>query len=61
MSEEELEKFIAKVNSLKDLVASLDENPDRKDQLAACNTHQEVVEMARLWGFEISRRWGDLD
>ena len=29
------------------------------EQLAACDDHNSVVKLARSWGFEIARRWGD--
>ena len=28
-------------------------------QLSDCNDHNAVVALARQWGFEIGRRWGD--
>ena len=58
MSEEDLRKFILKVESLRELVASLAEMPERRKQLSLCKTHNEVVNLAKLWGYEISRQWG---
>ena len=29
--------------------------------LIECKTHKQVVELAREWGFEIGRRWGEND
>ncbi len=59
MSEAELTKFITKVNQLKLLVESLETEPGRREQLLKCRTHSEVVELARSWGYAISRRWGE--
>ena len=59
MSKADLLRFIQKVEQLQDLVASLDEIPSRRDRLSSCDTHDEVVEIARSWGFEIGRRWGE--
>ncbi len=59
MSEEDLRKFILKVESLRELVASLNELPERRKQLSLCKTHNEVVELAKSWGYEIGRQWGE--
>ncbi len=59
MAEVDLDKFIRKVESLNRLVSSLDEVPGRRDKLAACESHDQVVELAKSWGFDIGRRWGD--
>ena len=60
MSEADLSKFIQKVEDLKALVSSLDKVPGRRKQLASCDRHDQVVELASSWGFEIGRRWGDV-
>ena len=59
MTEYDLVKFKDKVNQLSSLVSSLDKIPGRREQLVSCKTHEEVVALASLWGYEISRRWGD--
>ncbi|QEY32060.1 Nif11 domain/cupin domain-containing protein [Synechococcus sp. RSCCF101] len=59
MAEEDLIRFLAKVASLQDLVRSLEAQPQRRQQLAACSHHNEVVQLARSWGFSIGTRWGD--
>ena len=59
MSEQELKKFIQKVNNLKDMVNSLEEIPERRVLLAACNSHDQVVLLAKKWGYDIGRRWGE--
>ncbi len=59
MSEQELEKFIQKVANLNELVRSLDAFPQRRKRLAACDTHDQVIALAKSWGYEISRRWGE--
>ncbi len=61
MSKEDLIKFIRKVKDLNSLIRSLDEYPDRRDSLAACENHDQVVALAKYWGFEIGRRWGEND
>jgi cupin 2 domain-containing protein len=59
LAEKDLQRFLQKVNHLNGLVQSLHEHPERRQQLAACDDHNSVVELARSWGFEIARRWGD--
>ncbi len=59
MSQEELSQFIKKVGQLKELVDSLEKVEGRKEILAKCEKHDEVVALARSWGYEIGRRWGD--
>ncbi|ABX09117.1 Nif11 family protein [Prochlorococcus marinus] len=59
MSKEDLRRFIEKVDQLNKMIDSLDQFPFRREQLSSCNTHEQVIELARTWGFQISRRWGD--
>ena len=46
-------------NSLRYLINSLEKFPERKELLASCSSHDEVVSLAKSWGFEIGRRWGE--
>lgn len=59
MAEADLERFLDKVGQLNALVASLEAQPDRRQRFAACTDHNQVVQLARDWGFEIGRRWGE--
>ena len=59
LAEKDLQRFLQKVTHLNGLVQSLHEYPERRHQLAACDDHNSVVQLARSWGFEIARRWGD--
>ncbi len=59
MSYEDLEKFTVKVKQLVLLVDSLNEIPSRRSELASCDNHEQVVELAKAWGFEIGTRWGE--
>ncbi len=61
MTEEDLQKFLFKVENLKNLVQSLEELPERRSLLVSCETHDQVVDLAKSWGYEIGRRWGDKD
>ena len=59
MAEHDLIRFLDKVGQLQALVKSLDADPERRDQLAACSSHNQVVAIAKGWGFDIGRRWGE--
>lgn len=59
MAEQDLIRFLDKVAQLQQLVSGLERDPERRDRLAACSCHNEVVDLARVWGYEIGRRWGE--
>ena len=59
MAEADLLRFLDKVQQLQRLVESLKHEPSRRQQLAHCHDHNAVVALARDWGFEIGRRWGE--
>ena len=59
MSEDDLKQFKMKVKDLNDLLASLENLPERKTKLESCQNHDEVVELAKSWGFNIGSRWGE--
>ena len=59
MAEHDLIRFLDKVGQLQALVKSLEHDQLRRDQLASCSSHNQVVAMAQAWGFDIGRRWGE--
>ena len=59
MAKEDLKRFLFKVQQLQELVNSLNEIPGRRELLEQCKDHDEVVNLAKTWGFEIGRRWGE--
>ena len=59
MSELELRLFIEKVSQLKAMVDSLENFPERRARLVECKNHDEVIKLAKSWGYEIGRRWGE--
>ena len=59
MSGKDLDRFLQKVQELNALVESLENYPNRKNLLAKCNHHDQVVELAKKWGYNIGRRWGE--
>lgn len=61
MAEKDLVRFLDKVAQLQQLVQSIETNPERRDQLASCSNHNQVVGLAHRWGYDIGRRWGEPD
>ena len=59
MTEENYTKFLYKVDQLNKLVELINENPDKYQLFINCKTHYEVVELAKKWGYEIGKRWGE--
>ena len=59
MSEKDLTQFLNKINTLNKLVEFLDKYPKKKEIFSKCSSHHEIVELARHWGFEIGKRWGE--
>lgn len=59
MAEAELQQFLAKVRQLNAFVALSEAQPELKAALRDCSHHHQVVALARDWGFEIGRRWGE--
>ncbi|MBM5801352.1 MAG: Nif11 domain/cupin domain-containing protein [Cyanobacteria bacterium K_DeepCast_35m_m2_023] len=59
MAEAQLQQFLAKVQALNAFVALSEADPAVRQALAACSTHHEVVTLARSFGLEIGRRWGE--
>lgn len=59
MAEAQLRQFLAKVNQLNAFVALSEERPELRSALRDCSHHHQVVALARSWGFEIGKRWGE--
>lgn len=59
MADAQLQQFLEKVRQLNAFVARSEADPQLRAALRDCNTHHEVVALARSQGFEIGRRWGD--
>ena len=59
VAEAQLQQFLEKVRQLNAFVALSEEDPALRQALTACDTHHQVVELARRSGFEIGRRWGE--
>ena len=59
MAEKDLKGFLHKISQLQELAASLEVVPGRRELLVACKDHDQVVSLAKSWGYELGRRWGE--
>ena len=59
MSKKDYERFLFKLDQLNKLVELLNNSPEKYKLFINCKTHDEVVELAKQWGFKIGKRWGE--
>ena len=59
MTEKNYKAFLYKIDQLNKLVELINNSPDKYKLFIKCKTHEEVVELANKWGYEISKRWGE--
>ncbi len=59
MTKKDFERFLYKIDQLNSLVKLVNESPEKYKLIISCKTHEEVVELAKLWGYEIGKRWGE--
>jgi len=59
MAEAQLQQFLEKVRQLNAFVALSEVDPAFRQRLSDCANHQQVVDLASSWGFDIARRWGE--
>ena len=59
MSKKDYDQFLYKIDQLNKLIESINESTDKYHLFIKCKTHKEVVELAKTWGYEIGKRWGD--
>ena len=59
MAEAQLQQFLEKVRQLNAFVALSEADPAFRQRLSDCANHQQVVDLASSWGFDIARRWGE--
>lgn len=59
MAEAQLRQFLDKIRQLNAFVALSEADPELRQELSACETHNQVVSLAQRCGFEIGRRWGE--
>ena len=59
MSKKDYESFLYKIDQLNQLVELIDNSHEKYKLMISCKTHKEVVELAKGWGYEIGKRWGE--
>ena len=59
MSKKDYERFLDKINQLNKLVELLNDSPEKYELFIKCETHNDVVELAKKWGYVIGKRWGE--
>ena len=59
MTKKDYELFLYKIDQLNKLVEEINNCPQKYQLFVKCKSHQEVVELANKWGYEIGKRWGE--
>ena len=59
MTEKNYKAFLYKIDQLNKLVELVNNSPDKYKLFVKCKTHEDVVELANKWGYEIGKRWGE--
>ena len=59
MSKKDYENFKLKIDQLNKIVELVDKSPEKYKLFISCKTHDDVVELAKKWGYDIGKRWGD--
>ena len=59
MAKEDYERFLYKIDQLNQFVESIKNSPEKYQLIVSCKTHDDVVELAKEWGYEIGKRWGE--
>ena len=60
MSKIDYDRFLHKIDQLNKLVELLKGSPEKYQLFIDCKTHEEIVQLANSWGYEIGKRWGEL-
>ena len=59
MAKEDYERFLYKIDQLNQLVELINNSQEKYELIIKCKTHEEVVQLAKQWGYEIGKRWGE--
>ncbi len=59
MTIENYEKFLYKIDQLNKLVEYINNSPEKYKLFINCKSHEEIVELSKVWGFQIGKRWGE--
>tara|TARA_B100000700_G_C14896334_1_gene785195 strand:+ start:309 stop:491 length:183 start_codon:yes stop_codon:yes gene_type:complete len=59
MSKKDYKNFLYKIDQLNQLIELINKSPEKYKLFTNCKTHDEVVNLAKQWGYEIGKRWGE--
>ena len=59
MSKKDYERFLYKIDQLNQLVKLINSSPEKYNLIINCKTLDDVVSLAKQWGYEIGKRWGE--
>ena len=59
MTKEDYKRFLYKIDQLNQLVNIVEDSPEKFQLIIKCKSHEDVVKIAKEWGYEIGRRWGE--
>ena len=59
MTKKNLERFLYKIDQLNKLVELINKSPEKYSLIIKCKTHEDVVKLAKKWGYDIGKRWGE--
>tara|TARA_Y100001968_G_C19167314_1_gene623892 strand:- start:468 stop:650 length:183 start_codon:yes stop_codon:yes gene_type:complete len=59
MTKKDYENFLYKIDQLNQLVELVKRTPEKYQLIISCTTHEDVVNLAKQWGYEIGKRWGE--
>ena len=59
MTKKDFEGFLNKVDQLNKLVELINNSPEKYELFIQCKTHNDIVELANKWGYEIGKNWGN--
>ena len=59
MAKEDYERFLYKIDQLNQFVELIKNSPEKYNLIINCKTLDDVVSLAKQWGYEIGKRWGE--
>ena len=59
MAKKDYERFLYKIDQLNQLINLIDKSPEKYQLIISCKTHEDVVLLAKQWGYDIGKRWGE--
>ena len=59
MTKKDYHEFLYKIDQLNKLVDLINNSPEKYKLFIKSQTHEEVVELSKKWGFKIGKRWGE--